>query len=1545
MSLKFLSGQGIDGSVGIGTNVPTSTLTVSSSVGGDGSWNKSGILIENTSTTTGEPTLAFRNAGTSGTGANYWHTGLNQSNTYKIAYGTSFTDGNTKFELATNGALRLNSYTQGFLQTDANGNVSLSGGGTLPGGPYVTINTDQSITSTKTFDANQIFGNNIELRWLDSGATERTVLELDSNDDLYLGKSGGGKLFLVNGASYTTAVTIDDAQNVGIGIASPTKTLNVEFDSSSVAVNTGEGLGGGTAGTGVLLRNSNETVGTFANLDFRANNVDARIAVTHNATNNGDFHFILDNTTATPLTRLFIEGETGNVGIGTDSPDQKLQVEFANSDTSFSGGSGGDWGSKGIRIENTLNTVDTMAMLHLRNNDADVHIASIRQGSNDSDLGFFFEGAEKVRFTNNGNVGIGTTDPDYLLDLYKSTSTTSSTTGTTLQRLWNYVGSDLNQQKTFIDFVFQDDNDNEYPQVRIGAEVGQNGDAGTQIKEGSGAFVVYTNNATGTGPGTPTGLAERFRVDYQGNVGIGTTSPGAKLNVAGDILINSGEYISWGTVGATSIEGSTASNKLQFRTNSSDRMIIDSTGNVGINTTLPDFKLDIDGTFGVSDLPFNTDSVSVLVADETLGPELVTNGNFATDADWVKGTGWTISGGSASKSTGSQSDLDQYTVTTLGDSYKVELTVYGVTAGSISVRLGTSASNAIGSIDANGTYAFYGTVAGDLRLRIRANATFVGSIDDVSVKQVTSASDQIQKRELGTDAFISDGPYLPLTGGTLTGGLIGTTGVFSDDVSALRFDMNPGYAASAEYMSISKAQNQDGGILLKSKVTGGAGQLDWQILNHGTTGDLRFYAYGLGGNSLILNKANGDATFGGNIYLQDTVNPTIFFNGSSDATIDFAIKSTPEGLDFIEPEQSDKIHFQILDDTGVNAVFGYRLAGTMVIDTSRNLLNMGTGGFSGTVTAPVFSGNLQGGHTTGTISSGVTGTTQPNATDNTELATTAFVVNKIAELPAGLQFLGTWNAATNDPTLASGGGEISEGTVTTVTADKLIDSAATFTTAPLVAIGDRVRVVTPSGPEFALVTAIDSATQLTLAADIVTATGEAYIIEKPAFIPEGNYYIVSDNGATDLNGITEWKVGDWVVASSTNVWQKIINSSVLDGTGTGQTLPLWSGSGTSNTLTDSVVTQDSTNIGIGIAIPLHKLDIESDDNSLLKIRNTTNAGGASIEFNDNGTAATTQNGQITYYHSDSASQGGGASFWFEAQPDTTLVVGNGTNTGRVVVGGNSATEVGYGFYDDINTGMFKPTNHQLGFATNGTNRLTIASSAVDFAVPIKTIIGTAAIPALQIGDTDSGFYDSGANLISVSLGGVQSATFHDGGRFQAVSSIQAGDDTNTAGASRVGAMRYRTGTEYVEVTGAELIPQPLDFTDGWDSIGSTTTITADTFVTVTSAGGVRIANLLTVGQVYRMVISGTTTTTSNQINNYANNSNYKTWSGTGAFDFTFTFTATTDSGLYLRLWPGTAEIYNLSVMEVTEEDASYADMCMQTGASEYEWVNIVRNTY
>ena len=63
---------------------------------------------------------------------------------------------------------------------------------------------------------------------------------------------------------------------------------------------------------------------------------------------------------------------------------------------------------------------------------------------------------------------------------------------------------------------------------------------------------------------------------------------------AGEILVPSGDYISWGTSGATSMEGSTVSNKIQFRTGSADRMIINNTG-VGIGTTSPSSNLHVTG--------------------------------------------------------------------------------------------------------------------------------------------------------------------------------------------------------------------------------------------------------------------------------------------------------------------------------------------------------------------------------------------------------------------------------------------------------------------------------------------------------------------------------------------------------------------------------------------------------------------------------------------------------------------------------------------------------------------------------------------------------------------------------------------------------------------------------------------------------------------------------------------------------------------------------------------------------------------------------------
>jgi len=90
----------------------------------------------------------------------------------------------------------------------------------------------------------------------------------------------------------------------------------------------------------------------------------------------------------------------------------------------------------------------------------------------------------------------------------------------------------------------------------------------------------------------------------------------------------------------------------------------------------------------------------------------------------------------------------------------------------------------------------------------------------------------------------------------------------------------------------------------------------------------------------------------------------------------------------------------------------------------------------------------------------------------------------------------------------------------------------------------------------------------------------------------GNYYIVDTAGTSAPNGAAtepdSWNVGDWAIFSDitpgagTDLWQKIDNTSVISGSGTGGKLTKWAGAANANseTLTDSIISENLSTVTI-----------------------------------------------------------------------------------------------------------------------------------------------------------------------------------------------------------------------------------------------------------------------------------------------------------------------------------------------------------------------------
>lgn len=132
--------------------------------------------------------------------------------------------------------------------------------------------------------------------------------------------------------------------------------------------------------------------------------------------------------------------------------------------------------------------------------------------------------------------------------------------------------------------------------ISIGADNG-GGSYLTAYKSTGGTLVFVT--ADGSGNNT-----ERARIDAAGNVGIGTSSPVTRLDVSGGAVRIRGaaqlQFMNADNTSGASIQnsGATASDALTFYTSASERIRIDNSGNVGIGTSSPAYKLSINDSTG-----------------------------------------------------------------------------------------------------------------------------------------------------------------------------------------------------------------------------------------------------------------------------------------------------------------------------------------------------------------------------------------------------------------------------------------------------------------------------------------------------------------------------------------------------------------------------------------------------------------------------------------------------------------------------------------------------------------------------------------------------------------------------------------------------------------------------------------------------------------------------------------------------------------------------------------------------------------------------------
>lgn len=146
---------------------------------------------------------------------------------------------------------------------------------------------------------------------------------------------------------------------------------------------------------------------------------------------------------------------------------------------------------------------------------------------------------------------------------------------------------------------------------------------------------------------------------------------------------------------------------------------------------------------GTNSIPYfsNSDGTIYTVTDY-FSDELITNGGFDIDTDWINVGQASISEGSLNFNGGSNSKSSSFSPIT-GKNYLVSFEVISYTSGNISIYTGDSGVNLSGNINSKGYYSYNYTQTATVSNNLNFNGNFIGSIDNISVVEVNPDAEVI----------------------------------------------------------------------------------------------------------------------------------------------------------------------------------------------------------------------------------------------------------------------------------------------------------------------------------------------------------------------------------------------------------------------------------------------------------------------------------------------------------------------------------------------------------------------------------------------------------------------------------------------------------------------------------------------------------------------------------------------------------------------------------------------------------------------------------